>query len=153
MGGNTALHAAAQRPRVRGVILQAPCDIAECMRAMTAEQAKAFFVDNGIDVLRTEGADALCAEIRDNADSLHFTSIADAVADRDFFMATGAFDHRIPMAPLNEFWTALPDNGALRVRKEYPTSHGFMGVRVGLASDIADFIIKSCETSKAARPD
>ena len=34
----------------------------------------------------------------------------------------------------------LRPNAAVRVRKDYPTSHGFMGVRVAFAADIADFI-------------
>ena len=35
---------------------------------------------------------------------------------------------------------AVLESAAVRVRKDYPTSHGFMGVRVAFAADIADFI-------------
>lgn len=39
----------------------------------------------------------------------------------------------------------LRPNAAIWVRKEYPTSHGFMGVRVAFAADIADFILSAAE--------
>ena len=63
MGGNTVLHAAIRRPQVRGVIMQAPCDIASCMRSVPKAEAFKFLSDNGLEVLRTDGAEALYGEI------------------------------------------------------------------------------------------
>ena len=60
--------------------------------------------------------------------------------DRNVMLAVGRYDHVVPREPIDAFWSALDGNVAVRVRKEYPTSHGFMGVRVALAADIADFI-------------
>ena len=140
MGGNTALHAALLRPKVRGVILQAPCDIASCMRSMPKAEAFRFLSDNGLEVLRTDGAEALYGEIMSAADRLAFTSAAEKMKDRNVMLAVGRYDHVVPLGPIDAFWSALSGNAAVRVRKDYPTSHGFMGVRVAFAADIADFI-------------
>ena len=140
MGGNTALHAAIRRPQVRGVIMQAPCDIAFCMRSMPKAEAFKFLSDNGLEVLRTDGAEALYGEIMAAADRLDFKTAAAKMRGRNVMLAVGRYDHVVPCEPIDAFWSALDGNAAVRVRKEYPTSHGFMGVRVVLAADIADFI-------------
>ena len=140
MGGNTALHAALLRPKVRGVILQAPCDIASCMRSVSKAEAFKFLVDNGLEVLRTDGAEALYGEIMSAADHLSFTSAAERMKDRNVMLAVGRYDHVVPLGPIDAFWSALNGSAAIRVRKDYPTSHGFMGVRVAFTADIADFI-------------
>lgn len=141
MGGNTALHAALLRPKVRGVILQAPCDIAHCMRSVSREQAFRFLFDNGLEVLRTDGAAALYGEVMAAADRLSFKTAVAKMKDRNVMLAVGRYDHVAPLEPIDAFWSALNGNTAVRVRKEYPTSHGFMGVRVSFAADIADFIL------------
>ncbi len=151
MGGNTALHAAVRRPRVRGVVLQAPCDIAYCMRTMGKERALGFLADNGISVLRTDGAESLYQEISERADELAFPAVAPKLKGRNVLLATGAYDRVVPLAPVDGFWAALAADGAVRVRKTYPTSHAFMGVRVALSRDIAEFIVKCVAgTSSAA---
>lgn len=142
MGGNTVLQAALRRPQVRGVVLQAPCDIAYCMRSAGKDQALKFLADNGLDVLRTDGAEALYREISDRADELSFATVAPKLKGRNVLLATGSYDHVVPAEPIDGFWTALGTNDAVRVRKTYPTSHGFMGVRVALAKDIAEFMLK-----------
>ena len=141
MGGNTALHAALLRPKVRGVIMQAPCDIAYCMRSVSKEQAFKFLSDNGLEVLRTDGAEALYGEIIAAADRLDFKSAAEKMKGRNVMLAVGRYDHVVPSEPINAFWSALDGSTAVRVRKDYPTSHGFMGVRVAFAADVADFIL------------
>ena len=145
MGGNTALHAALLRPKVRGVILQAPCDIAYCMRSVSKAEAFKFLSDNGLEVLRTDGAEALYGEIMSAADRLSFRSAAEKMTDRNVMLALGRYDHVVPLKPIDVFWSALSGNAAVRVRKDYPTSHGFMGVRVAFAADIADFILAAAE--------
>ena len=141
MGGNTALHAALQRPKVRGIILQAPCDIAYCMRSLSKEQAFKFLYDNGLEVLRTDGAEVLYSEIMAAADCLDFKVSAKKMCGRNVMLAVGRYDHVVPLEPINAFWSALDGSAGVRVRKDYPTSHGFMGVRVAFAADIADFIL------------
>ena len=143
MGGNTALHATLLRPKVRGVILQAPCDIASCMRSMPKAEAFKFLTDNGLEVLRTDGAEALYGEIMAAADRLDFRTAAAKMKDRNVMLAVGRYDHVVPLKPIDAFWSAQSGNAAIRVRKEYPTSHGFMGVRVAFAADIADFILSA----------
>ena len=145
MGGNTALHAAIRRPKVRGVILQAPCDIAYCMRSMPKAEAFKFLSDNGLEVLRTDGAEALYGEIMSAADRLAFRSAAEKMKGRNVMLAVGRYDHVVPLKPIDAFWSALDGNGAIRVRKDYPTSHGFMGVRVAFAADVVDFILAAAE--------
>ena len=145
MGGNTVLHAAIRRPQVRGVIMQAPCDIASCVRAVSKAEAFRFLSDNGLEVLRTDGAEALYGEIMAAADRLGFRNAAVKMKGRNVMLAVGRYDHVVPREPIDEFWSALDGNAAVRVRKEYPTSHGFMGVRVAFAADIADFIKAAAE--------
>ena len=141
MGGNTVLHAALRRPKVRGVILQAPCDIAYCMRSVSKAEAFRFLSDNGLEVLRTDGAEALYGEIMSAADRLGFKSAAEKMKDRNVMLALGRYDHVVPLGAIDAFWSARSGNAAIWVRKDYPTSHGFMGVRVAFAADIADFIL------------
>ena len=143
MGGNTALHAALLRPKVRGVILQAPCDIAYCMRSMPKAEAFKFLFDNGLEVLRTDGAEALYGEILSAADRLSFKAAAEKMKDRNVMLAVGRYDHVVPLKPIDAFWSVRNGTAAVRMRKEYPTSHGFMGVRVAFAADIADFILSA----------
>lgn len=144
MGGNTALHAAIKRPNVCGVILQAPCDIAYCMRSVPKQQALQFLLDNGLEVLRTDGAETLYGEIMAVAARLDFGAAAAKMNGRNLMLAVGQYDHVVPLGPIDAFWCALGGD-AVRVRKEYPTSHGFMGVRVAFAADIADFILAIAE--------
>lgn len=151
MGGNTVLHAALRCPQVRGIVLQAPCDIAYCMRSVEKDQAFKFLYDNGISVLRTNGADALYAEIMTRADELAFASAAPKMKGRNVMLATGAYDHVVPLAPIDGFWKILGTNDAVRVRKAYPTSHGFMGVRVAFAKDVAEFILKCLNSNDTQR--
>ena len=141
MGGNTALQAAILRPKVRGVILQAPCDIAYCMSSVSKDQAFKFLSDNGLEVLRTDGAAALYGEVMAAADRLEFKTAAAKMNDRNVMLAVGRYDHVVPLEPIDAFWSELDGNNAVRVRKDYPTSHGFMGVRVAFAADVADFIL------------
>ena len=74
------------------------------------------------------------------ADRLDFKTAAAKMKGRNVMLAVGRYDHVVPRDPIDAFWSALDGNAAVRVRKEYPTSHGFMGVRVAFAADIADFI-------------
>ena len=145
MGGNTALHAALLRPKVRGVILQAPCDIAYCMRSVSKEQAFKFLLDNGLEVLRTDGAEVLYGEIVAAADRLDFKTSAEKMKNRNVMLAVGRYDHVVPREPIDAFWSFLDGNDAVKVRRDYPTSHGFMGVRVAFAADVADFILAVAE--------
>ena len=74
------------------------------------------------------------------ADRLDFKAAAAKMKGRNFMLAVGRYDHVVPREPIDAFWSALDGSVAVRVRKEYLTSHGFMGVRVAFAADIADFI-------------
>lgn len=60
-------------------------------------------------------------------------------------LAVGRYDHVVPLGAIDAFWSALNGNAAVWVRKDYPTSHGFMGVRVAFAADVADFIRTAAE--------
>ena len=79
------------------------------------------------------------------ADRLDFKAAAVKMTGRNVMLAVGRYDHVVPREPIDAFWSALDGNAAVLVRKEYPTSHGFMGVRVALAADIADFIRTAAE--------
>ena len=142
MGGNTVLHAAIRRPQVRGIVMEAPCDVAFCMTSASEAKGRELLVENGLAVLRTAGEDAIYREIVENADWMSFKSAAAKMRGRNVLLATGDYDPVVPLLPIDGFWSALgPVAGAVRVRRTYPADHSFMGVRMAFAADIADFIL------------
>ena len=55
--------AAAGVPGVRGIVMLAPCDIGTMYRQMPKEKMKVFMVENGLKVLRTDGFEAVYADL------------------------------------------------------------------------------------------
>ncbi len=145
MGGNTALNAAAQLDFVRAVALIAPCDIARLYQDMSDEELRAFLVDNGSDVLHTDGLDALVADVASHADSWLFTSAAERVADTPVFVATGDLDTVCPpeqmVDPLED---ALGNAANPCERHDYNADHSLVAARVQLTRDLASFINEVC---------
>ena len=147
MGGNTVLNAAAEVPGVRGIVMLAPCDIGIMFRQMKKEDMRKFMIENGLEVLRTDGFDAVYADLGRHADRYAFPNAAKRLKDVRLFLAAGEWDTCISNDLLKTFYEAARENGSLPSCsfRSYPARHGLMGVRTKLSRDIADFIEKSLE--------
>ena len=147
MGGNTVLNAAAEVPGVRGIVMLAPCDIGTMFRQMKKEDMRKFMIENGLEVLRTDGFDAVYADLSCHADRYAFPNAAKRLKDVRLFLAAGEWDACIPGDLLKTFYDAACENKSLPSCsfRSYPARHGLMGVRTELSRDIADFIEKSLE--------
>ena len=76
MGGNTALNAAGQRSGVKGIVLLAPCDIGTMTLSSSKEEMRAFLKDNGLGILKTDGAEAVYDDLVRHADEYSFPKAA-----------------------------------------------------------------------------
>ena len=147
MGGNTVLNAAAEVPGVRGIVLLAPCDIGTMYRQMPKDKMKFFMVDNGLEVLRTDGFEAVYSDLGRHAEQYAFPNAAKNLKNVRLFLVTGEWDTCISNDLLKVFYDAARSNKTLPSCsfKSYPARHGLMGVRTDLSKDIADFIGSSLE--------
>ena len=147
MGGNTVLNAAAEVPGVRGIVLLAPCDIGTMYRQTPKDKMKFFMVDNGLEVLRTDGFEALYADLGRHSAQYAFPNAAKKLKNVRLFLVTGEWDTCISNDLLKVFYDAARSNKTLPSCsfKSYPARHGLMGVRTELSKDIADFIVSSLE--------
>ena len=145
MGGNTVLNAAAEVPGVRGIVMLAPCDIGTMFRKMPKEEMKKFMIDNGLEVLRTDGFEAVCDDLARHAAAYAFPKAAARLKDVDLLLIVGEWDTCIPNDLLKDFYAAACAGGGKRIRafRSYRARHGLMGVRTRIARDIADFILDS----------
>ena len=145
MGGNTVLNAAASGAGVRGIVMLAPCDIGTTFKRMSKEEMRRFMVDNGLEVLRTDGFDAVYDDLARHASKYAFPNAAEKLGNVDLFLVTGEWDTCISNEPLESFYAAARGNSKLRScsRVSYKARHGLMGVRTQLSRDIADFILGS----------
>lgn len=145
MGGNTVLNAAAEIPGVRGIVMLAPCDIGTMYRQTPKDKMKHFMIENGLEVLHTDGFEAVYADLGRHADQYAFPNAAKKLKNVRLFLVTGAWDTCISNDLLKVFYDAAQCNKTLPdcSFKCYPARHGLMGVRTQLSRDIADFIVKS----------
>ena len=146
MGGNTVLNAAAE-VSVRGIVMLAPCDIGTMIRQMPKDKMKNFLVENGLEVLHTDGFEAVYSDLGRHAEQYAFPNAAKKLKNVRLFLVTGAWDTCISNDLLKVFFEAARRNKTLPdcSVKSYPAKHGLMGVRTQLTRDIADFIVKSLE--------
>ena len=147
MGGNTVLNAAAEVPGVRGVAMLAPCDIGTMYRQMPKDKMKNFMIENGLNVLRTDGFEAVYADLGRHAEQYTFPNAVKKLKNANLFLVTGACDTCIPNDLLKVFYADARENPALLSCsfRSYPAAHGLMGVRIRLSRDIAEFILGSLE--------
>jgi dienelactone hydrolase len=147
MGGNTVLNAAAEIPGVRGIVMMAPCDIGTMYRQTPKDKMKKFMVENGLEVLHTDGFEAVYADLGRHAEQYAFPNAAKKLKNVRLFLVTGAWDTCISNDLLKVFYEVARHNKTLPdcSFKSYPAKHGLMGVRTQLTRDIADFIVKSLE--------
>lgn len=147
MGGNTVLNAAAEVPGVRGIVMVAPCDIGTMFRQMSKEKMKEFLIDNGLEVLHTDGFEAVYSDLSRHAADYAFPSAVKKLRNVDLFLAVAVCDTCISNELLKNFYAASQKNRMIPHRecKYYPTGHGLMGARTQLSADIAAFLLKSLE--------
>ena len=140
MGGNSVVNAAARMGGVKGVALIAPCDIGFMSEQMRRDELTRFLIGEGLHVLHRASDEAVVADIERTAASMRFSHAARSLAGVEVFLATGEYDAVVPTKPLDMFWDALPNDGALRIRKSYRATHSLMGCRRALARDLVEFI-------------
>jgi len=145
MGGNTVLNAAGNVTGVRGVVLLDPCDIGTMSRSMTPQVLQNFLVENGLDVLKTEGASAVCRDIADHARAYAFPAAAVRLRDTSVLWIEAKWGLDGSGAYKRAFLDSAARNSAVPFcgERSYPCNHGLMGVRLDVTRDIADFI-NSC---------
>ena len=145
MGGNTVLNAAAELPGVRGIVMLAPCDIGSMYRRMPKAEMKTFMVENGLEVLHTDGFDAVYGDLGRHAAEYAFPNAVKKLRQVDLFLAMGERDTCISNDLLKAFYAAARENPTLPscAFRSYPAAHGLMGVRIRLSRDIAEFILSS----------
>ena len=147
MGGNTVLNAATEVSGVRGIVLLAPCDIGTMYRQTPKDKMKIFMIENGLEVLHTDGFEAVYADLGRHAGQYAFPNAAKKLKNVRLFLVTGAWDTCISNDLLKVFYNVAKRNKTLSECscKSYPAKHGLMGVRTQLSRDIAEFIVKSLE--------
>ncbi len=147
MGGNTALNAAAQTPGVKGIVLLAPCDIGTMTKQMTKSGMRTFLIDNGLEVLKTDGFEAVYNDLAGNASRYSFPNAAAKLKNTSVLLITGQLDTCISNDLLMTFYNAVTRNKTVPVSqyKSYKSKHGLMGVRVKISGDIADFILQTAK--------
>ena len=143
MGGNTVLNAAVEGPDVRGIVMLAPCDIGTMFRQMSKDEMSSFLVDNGLEVLCTDGFDAVYRDLADHAPAYAFPNAAAKLRNVNLFLATGEWDTCISNDLLKDFYAAAQNNKSLPhcSSRSYKSKHGLMGVRTQISRDIADFML------------
>jgi len=143
MGCFASLHYLASHPAgIRGVVLGAPCDVAEqCLRGAPEFHG---LLDHADDFLRCESPESLMAEVKDHADAWRFAAAAGKLdpslpllvicGDED---AVTPFDNNA--APL---LAALKDNGNLVELCRLPSGHTFDNRRLTYIRTVAEWIAK-----------
>ena len=147
MGGNTVLNASTEVPGVRGIVMLAPCDIGTMYRQMPKDKMKNFMIENGLEVLRTDGFEAVYADLGRHAEQYTFPNAVKKLKNTILFLVTGAYDTCISNDLLKVSYAAARENPTLPScsLRSYPAAHGLMGVRIRLSRDIAEFILSSLE--------
>ena len=147
MGGNTVLNAAVEEPGVCGIVMLAPCDIGTMFRQMSKDEMRSFMVDNGLEVLHTDGFDAVYRDLADHASAYAFPHAVAKLKNVNLFLAMGEWDTCISNDLLKIFYSAAQNNKLLPHSsfKSYKSKHGLMGVRTQVSRDIADFMLSVME--------
>lgn len=142
MGGNTVLNAAGFVDGVCGVVLLDPCDIGSMVKHGTPVAIKQFLVENGLDVLNTDGVDALYSDLIVHAQDYSFPIAVARLRGTSLFLANAEWGIDEKGKFLSSFCSALKQNANIKfgVCKTYKGCHGLMGERIAITHDIAEFI-------------
>ena len=145
MGGNTVLNAAAGGADVRGIVMLAPCDIGTMFRSTSKNEMRNFMIDNGLEVLRTDGFEAVYADLGRHAERYAFPNAASRLKNIGLLLIIGEWDTCISNDLLKTFYAAALKNSTLSFCsfRGYGSRHGLMGVRTLVSRDIAEFILRS----------
>lgn len=145
MGGNTALNATVQSAGVKGTILLAPCDIGTMTQQMSKAEMEAFLMDNGLEVLKTDGFEAVYRDLSEHAATYAFPNAAKQLKASSLLLIIGEMDTCISNDLLTTFYAEACQNKTLPVCQQisYKSKHGLMGVRVQISQAIADFILQT----------
>lgn len=146
MGGNTALNAASEVSGVRGIILLDPCDIGSMTQTMKKEQMLEFLVDNGLQILKTDGPEAVYHDLVVHAAKYAFPAVAQRLNGTSVLLIAAEWGLDENGSLMKNFCAAADRNQKIPYRtfKTCRCNHGMMGVRTILTHDMADFIEKCC---------
>jgi len=141
MGGNTVLNAAG-KCNVRGIILLDPCDIGTMTQTMNQEEMLAFLVDNGLNILKTSGSEAVYQDLAGHAEEYAFPNAAARLNQTAVLLIDAKWGLDESGNLMKNFYAAIQQNPAVPfcAYNTYPCNHGMMGARVRITRDIADFI-------------
>lgn len=145
MGGNTVLNAAAGGADIRGIVMLAPCDIGTMFRNSSKDEMRKFMIDNGLEVLRTDGFEAVYADLGRHAERYAFPNAASRLKNVGLLLIIGEWDTCISNDLLKIFYAAALKNSTLSSCsfRSYGSRHGLMGARTLVSRDIAEFILRS----------
>ena len=112
---------------------------------MSKDEMRKFMIDNGLEVLRTDGFDAVYDDLARHAKKYAFPNAAAKLENVSLLLITGVWDSCISNDLLEVFYAAAKKNRSLYScsRRNYEARHGLMGVRTRMTCDIAEFILKS----------
>lgn len=151
-----ALEAANTTGALRGVVLLDPCDIGAIVLKSSIPDVHAFLEENGLDSLNLNGFDTLYQDLVRNSLKYSFSTSFQQLKGIGFFLISACWDPTASTPMLNVYYSIAEKNKTLPVcqRKKYKTRHSFMGARIQIARDIAEFILKTMEApGPAAEPD
>ena len=116
-------------------------------RQMSKDEMSSFLVDNGLEVLCTDGFDAVYRDLADHAPAYAFPNAAAKLKNVNLFLAMGEWDTCISNDLLKVFYAAAQDNKSLPncLSRSYQSKHGLMGVRTQVSRDIVDFMLTVME--------
>lgn len=142
MGGNTVLNAAGRAGGVRGIVMLDPCDIGYVATSMSGAAFRAFMVENGAEVLQTDGVDAVCRDILDHSREYLFPNAAARLRGAGVFWIEAKWGLDEDGGRRKAFLKAAGENRFVPLCKweSYPCNHGLMGCRLRATRAIADFI-------------
>lgn len=142
MGGNTVTNAAGKLPFVKGVMLLAPCDVSALFENMNDDARDNFLIENGSEVLHSQGTAYIKKNIVDNSSTMIFTNNASTLSEKNVFIAAGSKDDVCPKEICVEpMWKLLADRkDKVHNYKIYEAEHSLMGTRISLINDLIDFI-------------
>ena len=114
---------------------------------MTKSEMRTFLIDNGLEVLKTDGFEAVYNDLAGNAATYSFPNAAAKLKNTSVLLITGQLDTCISNDLLMTFYNAVTRNKTVPVSqyKSYKSKHGLMGVRVKISGDIADFILQTAK--------
>ena len=140
MGGFAAMNLLAERPRVRGAILMAPCDIEKMY--LTDRANFDALIEGAVPVLNVDSGEVLAEECRQNAERWQFCDLAQRLDPAlPMLLLTASRDSHLPPAVYGlPLWESLRSAGIRAEYHETDTGHSFLTSRIAMIRQVAEWI-------------